>query len=94
MMTTNVLLWVLVWTLVSFALMGVDKWKAICGSRRIPEKVLFLTAILGGSVGAIAGMNLFRHKTLHRSFRFGMPAILVLQVLLALWVSYGRPFVF
>lgn len=93
-MTTNVLLWVLIWTLVSFALMGVDKWKAIRGSRRIPEKVLFLTAILGGSVGAIAGMNLFHHKTLHRSFRFGMPAILVLQVLLALWVSCGRPFVF
>lgn len=93
-MTTSVLLWVLIWTLVSFALMGLDKWKAIHRRQRIPEKVLFLTAILGGSVGAIAGMNLFRHKTLHRAFRFGMPAILVLQLALALAVSYGRAFVF
>ena len=80
-------LWLLVWTLIAFALMGIDKALARAGRRRIPEKTLFLSALLGGSVGALLGMSLFRHKTLHRSFCLGMPAILILQLLLgaALW---------
>ena len=81
-MKTSLLLWVLIWTLIAFALMGIDKWKARHGSRRIPERVLFLTAALGGSAGALAGMYLFRHKTRHRSFTLGMPLILVLQIVL------------
>ena len=62
------LLWLLVWNFVAFALMGVDKAKARRGRWRIPEKTLFLSAILGGSVGAMLGMSLFRHKTQHRRF--------------------------
>jgi len=67
--------------------MGTDKFRARNGSRRIPERTLFLLAWAGGSVGAIAGMFMFRHKTKHRSFRIGLPAILALQLLLAycLW---------
>lgn len=85
-MSPYLLLWILVWTILAFALMGVDKWKAKREAWRVPEKVLFLSALAGGSIGALAGMALFRHKTLHWSFRIGMPAILVLQVvLLALW---------
>lgn len=85
-MSPYLLLWILVWTILAFALMGVDKWKAKREAWRVPEKVLFLSALAGGSIGALAGMAFFRHKTLHWSFRIGMPAILVLQVvLLALW---------
>lgn len=84
------LLWLLVWNFIAFALMGVDKAKARRGRWRIPEKTLFLSAILGGSVGAMLGMSLFRHKTQHRSFRLGMPLILALQVLGLLALSWHR----
>lgn len=84
------LLWLLVWNFVAFALMGVDKAKARQGRWRIPEKTLFLSAILGGSVGAMLGMSLFRHKTQHRRFRLGMPLILGLQVLGLLALSWHR----
>ncbi len=69
--------------IIAFFLMGIDKKKARTGAWRIPEKTLFLSAILGGSIGAIAGMQLFRHKTRHRSFVVGMPAILIVQIALA-----------
>ena len=69
--------------IVAFFLMGIDKKKARTGAWRIPEKTLFLSAILGGSIGSICGMQLFRHKTKHKSFVIGMPAILVVQLSLA-----------
>lgn len=72
--------------LVGFALMGIDKRKAKKKQWRIPEKTLFLSAILGGSIGALYGMHLFRHKTKHKSFVFGMPAILIVQMLLLIIV--------
>ena len=71
----------------AFALMGIDKVKAKRGVWRIPEKVLFLSALIGGSIGAIAGMFVFRHKTKHLSFVLGLPAILLLQLALALWLT-------
>lgn len=70
--------------LAGFVLMGVDKRKAKKKQWRIPEKTLFLSAILGGSIGALYGMYLFRHKTKHKSFVFGMPAILIVQMLLVI----------
>ncbi len=54
--------------------------------RRIPEKTLFVVAAIGGSIGAIAGMWIFRHKTMHPTFVYGMPAILVAQLLIV-WVA-------
>jgi uncharacterized membrane protein YsdA (DUF1294 family) len=69
--------------LLAFALMGADKSKARRGAWRIPEKVLFLSALVGGSVGAIAGMFAFRHKTKHLRFVLGLPAILLAQLLAA-----------
>ena len=87
-MTTWLLLWVLIWTIIAFVLMGIDKWRAATGGWRIPEKTLFLAAILGGSLGAIVGMNLFRHKTRHKSFTLGLPAILAVQAALALALSW------
>lgn len=68
--------------LTGFIIMGVDKKRAIRGAWRISEASLFLTAILGGSPGCILGMQHFRHKTKHWYFKYGMPAILVVQVLL------------
>lgn len=57
-----------------------DKRKAQRGEYRISEKTLFLVALLGGSIGSIAGMKKFRHKTKHWYFKYGMPAILILQI--------------
>ena len=62
--------------LFGFLLMGMDKSKARRGKWRIPERTLCLTAILGGSIGSILGMQIFRHKTRHTSFVVGMPCIL------------------
>lgn len=76
--------------IVAFFLMGIDKKKARTGAWRIPEKTLFLSAILGGSIGSICGMQLFRHKTKHKSFVIGMPAILVVQLSLAAAYFYFR----
>ena len=76
--------WLLPVNLAAFFLMGWDKGRARRGARRVPEKTLFLAALLGGSVGAVLGMKLFRHKTRHWYFRFGLPAILFLQLALAL----------
>ena len=87
-MTTALLIWVLAWTLIAFVLMGADKWKARHDNWRVPEKTLFLAAILGGSVGALAGMYLFRHKTKHLSFTIGMPVILALQIALVLALRF------
>ena len=79
------LFYLLAINLLAFLIYGVDKWKAKRpGARRIPERNLFLTAIAGGSVGAWLGMKVWHHKTLHKSFRFGIPAIFLCQVLLAL----------
>ena len=88
MMKTILLIWVLAWTLIAFVLMGADKWKARHDNWRVPEKTLFLSAILGGSVGALAGMYLFRHKTKHLSFTIGMPVILALQIALVLALRF------
>lgn len=66
-----------------FILMGADKAKAKRGARRIPEATLLLFAILGGSVGGILGMLLFRHKTRHAAFALGLPVILLVQLALA-----------
>ena len=68
--------------LTGFIIMGVDKKRAIRGAWRISEASLFLTAVLGGSLGCILGMQHFRHKTKHWYFKYGMPAILLVQILL------------
>lgn len=76
--------------ILAFFLMGIDKKKAQMGAWRIPEKTLFFSAIIGGSIGAIAGMQLFRHKTKHKTFVIGMPAILIVQLILAAAYFYFR----
>ena len=73
--------------LVTFLIYGIDKLRAKRGAWRIPEKTLFLLPILGGSVGAIAGMKVFRHKTKHWYFTYGRPLILLLQLALLVWLK-------
>ena len=63
-----------------FAIMGIDKKRAIRNQWRIPEKTLFLISLIGGSLGAWAGMYTFRHKTKHWYFVVGIPAILIAQI--------------
>ena len=62
--------------------MGIDKRRSVRGAFRIPEATLFAIALLGGSIGSILGMHIFRHKTKHWYFLFGMPIILILQIAL------------
>ena len=68
--------------LLDFALMGIDKWKAKKRAWRIPEATLFIIAIIGGALGGTIGMHVFHHKTRHRSFRVGLPALLAAQAVL------------
>ena len=75
--------------IVGFALMGIDKRKAIKRTFRIPEATLFIVALIGGSIGSILGMQVFRHKTRHWYFVFGMPAILVVQIVLLVLLLVG-----
>lgn len=79
---TLILIYLMVINLISFTLMGVDKSRARKRSWRIPESTLFVLALIGGSIGSIAGMHLFHHKTLHWYFLYGMPAILIIQILI------------
>ena len=81
--------YVIVVNLIGFALMGIDKYKARKHAFRIPEATLFLVALIGGSIGSIAGMYFFRHKTRHWYFVYGMPAILVLQIILIVYILNG-----
>ena len=74
--------------LVTFTVYGVDKAKARRGAWRVPEKTLFLLPLLGGSVGALLGMLIFRHKTKHWYFVWGILLILLAQIALAVWVYF------
>lgn len=80
------LLYLLLINALGFALMLADKWKARKNLWRIPEATLMTDAALGGSVGSLLGMYTVRHKTKHRKFTVGIPLILGLQLLLAVFL--------
>ena len=73
--------------LIGFFSMFLDKQKAKRGKWRIPEKTLFLLAIIGGSLGTTFGMHMFRHKTKHWYFKFGMPFIMTVQIILMIYFA-------
>lgn len=76
----NIIFGIVISNIVGFLIMGIDKFKAKRGSRRIPEKNLLLVALMGGAVGVFVGMQLFRHKTQHKSFVLGVPLLIVLNL--------------
>ncbi len=78
--------WLAVFSIPAFVLMGIDKSRAIRRRRRIPERAFFVLALLGGAAGVIGGMLAFRHKTLHRSFRIGVPLLGLLQLAAAVYL--------
>lgn len=86
---TIVIIYAVVMNLTGFAVMGIDKRKAKNRAYRIPERSLFLCSILGGSAGTWAGMYVFRHKTRHWYFVWGMPLILLIQLALLFFIN-GR----
>lgn len=72
--------------LITFVMYGIDKLKAKKAKWRIPEATLLWMAVLGGSLGAWAGMQVWHHKTLHKKFKYGVPAIILLQIALAVYL--------
>lgn len=88
--------WLLIINLITFFVFSSDKLQAKRKEkkdtvRRVPEKTLLLLAALGGSPGALLGMKVWRHKTLHRAFRWGVPVILALQIIIpfGLWLYFN-----
>ena len=76
--------------LIGFFAMFLDKQKAKRDKWRIPEKTLFLLALIGGSLGTTLGMHAFHHKTRHWYFLYGMPAILLLQIAVIVYFAFLR----
>ena len=72
--------------IVSFFLYGIDKYKAKKNKWRISEATLLMMAVIGGSIGAWVGMRLWHHKTMHKKFKYGIPIIIILQVVLAVYL--------
>ena len=70
----------------TFFLYGIDKYKAKKGRWRISEATLLMMAVIGGSIGAWAGMRLWHHKTMHKNFKYGIPIIIIFQVVLAVYL--------
>ncbi len=81
--------YVIIMNLIGFLLMGIDKRKAVKRAFRIPESTLFIVALIGGSLGSLLGMYTFRHKTRHWYFVYGMPAILILHIIIIVALIYS-----
>ena len=85
-MVNVILIFILLMSVSAFVLMGYDKSQAKKRGQRISEKTLWTFAIFGGGIGAYLGMQLFRHKTLHTSFRVGFLMLLIVYVFLIVWL--------
>ena len=82
----TILYYLLAVNITSFILYGIDKYKAKKGRWRISEATLLLMAVIGGSIGALAGMRLWHHKTMHKKFKYGIPVIIIMQVCLVVYL--------
>ena len=78
----NIIIYLLVINVATFLTYGIDKWKAKNAKWRIREVALLLLAVLGGSVGAWLGMKVWHHKTMHKKFKYGIPAIIIVQLVI------------
>ena len=99
-MANTLLYYLIVINIVTFLVYGIDKWrstsgrllptgrkKAKQGSWRISEATLLILAVIGGSIGALLGMKVWRHKTMHKKFKYGLPLILIIQIILIGYLS-------
>ena len=75
---------------VAFIVYGIDKYKAKKAKWRISEATLLLLAVVGGSIGAWMGMKVWHHKTMHKKFKYGIPAILMIQIALMAYLHMNR----
>ena len=87
MIANALLYYLIVINVVTILVYGIDKWKAKQGSWRISEATLLILAVIGGSIGALLGMKLWRHKTQHKKFKYGLPLILLAQIALIYLIS-------
>ena len=90
----GILIYLAAINIVAFFLYGIDKWKAKRNKWRVTEARLLWIAVAGGSIGALLGMKVWRHKTQHAKFRFGLPTILILQLAAVLAAGYYYYFVY
>lgn len=74
--------YLIITNIVTFLVYGLDKWKAKKSKWRIREAALLGLAVLGGRIGAWLGMKVWHHKTMHKKFRYGIPAIIIIQLIL------------
>ena len=84
-----IIIYLLVINIATFFTYGIDKWKAKKSKWRIREASLLALAVLGGSIGAWLGMKVWHHKTMHKKFKYGVPAILILQIALLAYIIYS-----
>lgn len=82
----NIIIYLIIVNMLGILIMFIDKRKAEKGKWRIPEKTLFIITLIGGSIGTIVGMYTFRHKTQKLKFTLGFPAILIIQVIIAVYI--------
>ena len=83
---TIIIGYAIVINVITLLMYGIDKWKAKHSKWRIPEGTLLIMAAVGGSIGAGTGIKLFHHKTLHKKFKYGVPAILILQLAIIVFI--------
>ena len=86
-MANALLYYLIVINILTFAVYGIDKWKARQGNWRISEATLLMLAVIGGTIGALLGMQVWRHKTMHKKFKYGLPLILLAQIALMYLIS-------
>lgn len=84
----NIAIYLIIINVIGFLAMLIDKKKAQKGAWRIPEKTLFIITLLGGGVGTIAGMYIFRHKTKKLKFTIGFPTILITEIFVAVYLIF------
>ena len=82
------LIYLVIINVVTFFMFGIDKWKAKKSKWRIRETALLGLAVLGGSVGALLGMKVWHHKTLHKKFKYGVPTIIIIQLAIIVYILY------
>ena len=85
--TKNIIIYLLIINIVNFWIMWYDKQEAKKQEWRVSERTLFILTLLGGSIGGIAGMYTFHHKTKKWYFKYGYPIILICQIMLTIYLT-------